>query len=79
LGSIIIGKFREERLEITVTCPHCKVRISIDEQMHYKTTVCAECGKSFQVLTDETLQLGSDFLKEIEGEKNLLENEDSAE
>jgi transcription initiation factor IIE alpha subunit len=79
LGSIFTGEFGEERLEITITCPHCEVRISVDEQMHYKTTVCPKCGKSFQVLTDETLQLGSDFLKELEREKDLLEDEDSAE
>ncbi|MFH1421533.1 MAG: hypothetical protein ABIH42_02295 [Planctomycetota bacterium] len=56
-------------MRIIITCPHCKIKLSVDEKLHYKKVICPKCKQEFQVFTDDTVQLSTDFLKQMEDDE----------
>ena len=49
-------------------CPGCSVVLKIPEKHHYKMIKCPKCGKEFQALGAQTIQMTKYYLKKMEGD-----------
>ncbi len=46
-----------------INCPGCGAGLKVGEKHHYKMIKCPKCGKEFQVLGRETIQLTKDYIE----------------
>lgn len=48
-----------------ITCPHCAHVFQASDDEHYQMLSCQRCGKRIQALTEDTLKVSREFLKEV--------------
>ncbi len=52
-----------------IICPECKTSLKVGEKHHYKMIKCPKCGKEFQVVGRETVQLTREYLDKLKEKK----------
>jgi phage FluMu protein Com len=56
----------EVDMPFTVRCPHCDTLLKVPDKYHYQLIPCPKCKKEIEAISTETLEVGQDFLKELE-------------
>jgi predicted RNA-binding Zn-ribbon protein involved in translation (DUF1610 family) len=46
-------------------CPSCRTLVVVEETSHYSRVVCPACGAAFEALSQETRQVGQDYLDRL--------------
>ena len=52
-----------------MNCPGCGAALSVPEKHHYKVITCPKCGREFQALGKETVQLTREYLDKMREDK----------
>jgi len=48
-----------------MNCPGCGAALKIGEKHHYKMIKCPQCGREFQALGSETINLTREYLDKM--------------
>lgn len=52
-----------------MACPLCKAVLKVPDKHHYKIIKCPKCGKEFQALGKETIQLTREYLEKMKNKE----------
>jgi len=53
-------------VSFTVRCPHCDIMLKVPDKYHYQKITCPKCNRDIEAISAETLEVGKEFLKQLE-------------
>ena len=53
-------------MAFTVRCLYCDTLMKVPDKYHYQKITCPNCKKEIEAISSETLEVGEDFLKQLE-------------